>query len=202
MSNSELADPTAALWDLPESLRSMVEAELDLSEKIAWIGRPRGRRSMLKALPLVLFGIPWTAFVLFWIAGAAGFGLPDFNDPFDFFPLFGTPFLLVGIGLLTSPLWIAWNARRTVYVVTNRRAILFEGGLSTTVRSYGPECLKSLQRSQRRDGSGDLVFERELSLNTKGYQVPRLIGMFGIPDVRNVERLMRDLWAPSPDRAF
>ena len=81
--------PTSELWQLPPQLRTLIEAELDGDEKITWVGMPIPSRVALKALPLVMFGIPWTAFALFWMCGASGFRAPDFKDAFDFFPLFG-----------------------------------------------------------------------------------------------------------------
>ena len=114
---------------------------------------------------MVLFGIPWTAFALFWTAGAAGFKLPNFQQPFDFFPLFGVPFVLVGVGLLSSPYWTARSAKRTAYVLTDRRAITFQGGMSMRIRSFRPSQLEWLTRVQRRDGSGDVIFLREPGAN-------------------------------------
>src|SRR6478609_3430837 len=99
-------------------LQQLIHSELRPSEVLAWSSSPRPGRMALRALPLVLFGIPWTAFALFWIAGASGFKMPDFSHGFGFFPLFGVPFVLIGFGMLTSPYWMRRKARRTAYVVT------------------------------------------------------------------------------------
>ncbi len=77
--------------DLRYDLRDMVERELNKNERVLWVGQPLPAKMARKSLPAVLFGIPWTGFALFWMAGASGFRVPDFDEPFDFFPLFWTP---------------------------------------------------------------------------------------------------------------
>ena len=184
---------TTDLRELPVRLRTLIEGELQDAEKITWIGQPIPRRFGMRSLPIVLFGIPWTAFALFWIAGASGFQIPDFKDGFDFFPLFGIPFVLVGFGMLSSPFWMRRKAKKTAYVLTNNRAIVFDGGFATTVRSFGPDRLTDLRRTQRPDGSGDLVFERKLSYDTDGDRRSTDIGFFAVPEVKMVEDLVRQL---------
>ncbi|MBA4066387.1 MAG: hypothetical protein C0501_22270 [Isosphaera sp.] len=128
----------------------------------------------------------------------------------DLFPYFGLLFLTVGLGMLLAPVWAAYKATNTVYVVTDRRAVVFDGGWSTHVRSFGPADLTAVERRQRPDGSGDLILAKEpywVPGHTsgppgRGHHVPggwsvREIGFFGIPRVREVEQLIRNL-APTP----
>lgn len=179
------------LWQLPEQLRTLVENELQDGETVAWVGQPIPRRFAMRTLPIVLFAIPWTGFAIFWITAASGFKIPNFKHGFDFFPLFGIPFILIGFGMLSSPFWMAWKAKKTAYVLTDRRAIIFDGGWSTTVRSFGPERLPDLMRSQRRDGSGDLILEKKISYNNQGGNRPIDIGFLAIPNVKEVEERVR-----------
>lgn len=185
------------VYTLPYPLRHLVDDELDRGELIRWVGQPDPSRFARQAWPIVLFGIPWTAFALFWMAGASGFQLPDPGalEPFDFFPLFGLPFVLIGFGMLSAPFWLKWKAESTVYVVTDRRAIVFEGSRSVTVRSYTPDELGDLTRKQRPDGSGDLIFEREVSYTSKGHRRVQERGFLAIQDVREVEDLVEVLAA-------
>ncbi len=181
------------LWKLPPRLRTLVEAELNHREKITWIGTPIPKRFAVASIPIVLFGIPWTAFALFWMVGASGFQIPDFKDGFDLFPLFGIPFVLIGFGMLSSPFWMMLKAKKTVYVITTARAITFDGGFSTTIRSFSPDRLTDLQRKQRSDGSGDLIFERKRSYGRSGNRRTTDHGFLAIPDVKTVENLVRQL---------
>ena len=176
---------------LPIRLGTLVEREVEEGEHILWLAQPRAGRFAMRTLPVVLFGIPWTAFAIFWMAGASGFKIPDFKEGFDFFPLFGVPFVLIGLGMLSAPLWAIRKAKGTAYVITERRAIIFEGGLSTKVRSFGPEQLGGIERRERADGSGDIIIERSVTQGQNGQTTEA--GFFGIPNVQETERLLREM---------
>lgn len=190
-------DLTSSLWQLPLHLQSLIQSELNEGEKITWVGTPVSRRFCTRSISIVLFGIPWTAFALFWIAGAAGFKLPDFQKGFDFFPLFGIPFVLIGLGMLSSPLWMLRKARNTAYVLTSKRAIIFSGGIKTNIRSFEPEHLENLHRKQWRDGSGDLIFDKEFRFEQNNTQRQHELGFLAIQNVKQVEELVRQLMADS-----
>ncbi len=142
---------------IPRRLQEKVDHELESGERIVWIDMPIPRFFTPAATGAFLFGIPWTAFAVFWMCGASGFKIPDFREGFDLFPLFGIPFVLIGFGMLSSPLWAYRKTFKTVYVITDRRAITFDGGWSTTIRSHPPEKLQEIYRKEKRDGSGDVI---------------------------------------------
>ncbi len=149
---------------------------------------------MIRGVPMMLFGIPFTAFSVFWMVMASGGVGRAPGGVFGFFPLFGIPFLLVGLAMLLSPLWMLRKARRTVYVVTDQRAIIFDGGGITRIRSFGPDQLGDLQRNQRSDGSGDLIFEQKISYSRNNHRPHTTdIGFLAIPEVKRVEDLVREL---------
>lgn len=179
--------------NLPHELRHMIEAELDPNESPIWAGQPIPRRMALKALPAFLFAIPFTAFAIFWICGASGFKVPDFSEGgFSLFPLFGIPFLLVGLGMLSSPLWKMRSAKRTVYILTEKRAVIFSGGWKTDIRSFSPDQLQDITRKQHADGSGDVVFKREISnFNHQNNMPVKEIGFLAIEQVKKVEDMIR-----------
>lgn len=181
--------------NLPKEVASLVDLELEPGERIIWAAQPIPGRFARRSIGLVLFGIPWTAFAIFWIAGASGFKIPDFSHGFGFFPLFGVPFVLIGFGLLSSPYWMRRKARRTAYVITDKRALILAGGSwrSTTVRSFEPYRLGDIRRVQNADGTGDLIFERTWAGDGDGGRQSTDHGFLAIRDARNVETLVRDL---------
>ena len=115
-----------------------VNNQLDPGEGVLWTGAPDPGRLAISSIPAMVFGVPFTGFAIFWISMAysttAGASRPA--GPLALFPLFGLPFLLVGLGMLTAPLWAYLAAGRTVYAVTNRRVLILSRLLSTSVKSY------------------------------------------------------------------
>lgn len=175
---------------------AMVDAELAPGERTVWTGQPRPGRFVLRGLPLFLFAIPWTAFAVFWIAGASGFQFPpDFSKPPGYFPLFGVPFVLIGLGLLSSPFWRMRAAKRTIYLLTDRRAVIFSSSAwgKLSIESYPPGRLQNLSRNQWPDGSGDLVFEQVSVPGSRNHTRLEDQGFLAIRDVKFVEEMVRKL---------
>ena len=139
-----------------------VSQELQQGEKIEWVGQPHPGRYAGGSVKIVLFAIPWTAFALFWMAAAAGFRIPDFRDGFDFFPLFGLPFLIIGIGMFLKPLREYFKAHRIVYAITNRRAIILQFGKRKKITGWSLDEIGQITRVENTEGIGDLYF----SVNT------------------------------------
>src|SRR5437660_832775 len=140
--------------NLSSELATRVANELDAGERLVWAGQPRVDLAMRSAFLLVPFGVVFTGFALIWIlvAGVMSAGL--------MVPC-GLPFVAVGILLMASPVWLRRRARQTIYALTDRRAIVWEPGWlgAATVRNYTAAGLARMSRTERADGSGDLVFE-------------------------------------------
>jgi hypothetical protein len=185
--------------EIPAHLKNRVQGELDQDEQLLWIGQPQPGRMARKAIPLMIFGIPFTAFALFWMTMASGIlfvgGNADFGPGIFLlcFPLFGIPFVVVGLGLLTAPFWAYRNAGRTCYAVTSKRVILWEAGWfgSITVRSYLPPELTKIFRREHSDGTGDLIFEEYYTYGRRGRSHLNHRGFLAIERVREIEELIR-----------
>src|ERR1043165_3181903 len=124
-------------------------------EKIQWVGYPIPIKFAIKeGTPSFLFGIPWIAFCAFWESGVIKAGSL-------FMELWGIPFIIVGLYLLTSPLWEYLRARRTIYVVTNQRLLILNGLLRPSRRSFTPPDIGSVEVDAGHDGIGSIIFSRE-----------------------------------------
>ncbi len=179
--------------NLPNALYQAVERELNppnngagrTHETVLWVVQPSAKHSALSALPIVFFGVPWSLITVFWMAATVRSG--------GAFALFGVPFVFIGLAMLLSPLLAAWDARQTVYVITNRRILFVTvNGKTTTVKNYVPENESDLERTERASGSGDLVFLRRPTRDSDGDRTTERVSLTGIPDVRRVELLLRD----------
>ncbi len=181
------------LLKLPPDLQARVKAELRPGEVVTWASQPLPARYAAKAGWSWLFFVPWTAFAIFWICGAADFQVPTFTRGRDFFALWGLPFVAIGVAGLSSPLWLRRAAEKVVYVVTSQRAFSIEGWRTLTVRSYLPAQLASMTRRERADGSGDLVLALEPYSGNRGMVNTRERGFLGLAEVKPVARLLEDL---------
>ena len=179
---------------MPLELEDKVNRELESGERVVWMEQPIPRYFTAKSTGAFIFAIPWTAFAVFWICGASGFKVPDFSKGgFSFFPLFGIPFVLIGIGMLSSPIWSYRKAFKTVYVITDRRAITFDAGWTTTIRSYLPAQLQDIHRKEKRDGTGDIVLDQRIWSGSEGGRQAQDLGFLNIREPRRVEQMLRKL---------
>ncbi|PWE26774.1 hypothetical protein C4N9_20260 [Pararhodobacter marinus] len=99
------------------------EGILDEGEQILWQDRPDGRLRPGDFFGFKLvFAIFFTGFAVLWIAGARWMSP---TDGFDLFPLFGVPFVLVGLYMMIgAPIWEAHVRRNTWYTLTDRAAFI------------------------------------------------------------------------------
>jgi hypothetical protein len=181
---------------IPKELRRKIENELQPGEFIRWIEQPIPRFFTASSIGSVLFGIPWTSFAIFWMWGASRFKLPDIREglqPQNLFALFGVPFVLIGFRMLSSPVWAWQAARKTVYLVTDKRAISIHSGWSTTIRIYLPNQLKEIYRKERADGAGDVIISIRRWKDSDGDNMSEEIGFLGVRNPREVENILKQL---------
>lgn len=174
------------------SALTIAQREMRSDERLIWADRPAPGRMALTGLPFTVFGTFFGGFALFWIAGAMQ-STPSDAGVFSLFPLFGLPFLLAGLGMFLTPVRFWWNAKKTVYAISNERLVIIKG---RTVRSFEPDEIEDLERRERADGSGDVIFHSNLVRSQSRYGSRTRVrrnGFFGVPDVRQVEDEIRRL---------
>ena len=167
--------------------QQIVEPELDRDEKTLWAGRAGAGSISARAVPGSIMGVILLLFALFWMGGAASAGAPT---PFV---MFGLIFVGVAVYLIASPAVAYQKGASTIYAVTTERALIIEGSGARSVQSFRPQELERIERRERGDGNGDVVFARELRRGAKGRTYTEEIGFWGIDNAREVERLLRQL---------
>ena len=179
---------------------AVAEKELAPGEKLIWADQPRAGALARRELPKAFFGIPFTAFAVFWVTGAYVATQKSSNTgPFVFFPLFGLLFVAAGLYMLLSPLRAMIKARSTFYAITGGRLLIIEGRWSRTVTSFTSADIQQIERTERSDGSGDVVFRRDFptsrrnTISFNGNWSATRIGFFGVSDARRVEVSVRQL---------
>jgi hypothetical protein len=194
----------SAAVPLPMELQQRLQSELESGELLLWRAQPVASKFARGGLCLVAFAVPWTAFALFWeiMALKIAFGGNMGDNPMRFiFPIFGLPFVAIGFGMLSAPHWLRRRAAHSVYAVTDRRALLLVAGWFSghTVRSFPIANLSIVEHRKNDDGSGDLIFQRKEWVDSDGDRRQQEVGFIAVPDVREVEEIIRGLQdAPPP----
>jgi hypothetical protein len=166
--------------DLPSAIRACLEP----SEKIAWTGRPRPYIFVLRGLPSMAFGTTWSILGALWYYACGGAGQ---NAAFDgwymvytYFPL---PFIVAGWSFFIYPINLGHRARRTWYIVTDRRAFIarMHSRKPVELRVFSRAEMGPPQVVKRFDGLYEVILAR--AAQDRPHLVPRLeSGFFGIPD--------------------
>lgn len=151
---------------------NLVHEYLQSGESLLWEGQPDptrfSRRGLWIALP---FGLVFTGFSLFWVvfsfALTRGVGAvsPD-APPIALFPLFGVPFVLVGLYILVGRLFVAQRQARSLwYAVTDRR-VLIVGGRRPSLTELALTAIPGLQVDESDAGYGTIAFGTAPTMGT------------------------------------
>jgi Bacterial PH domain len=184
----------------PSDAQFMVQSELQPGESLQWTGTADPARAALSALPASLFGLPFAGFALFWMTAAyrgshamSKASTNPIGGVFSFFPLFGLPFLLIGLGIVFAPLLTYFKAQKTAYAVTDKRVLVITGGRTRTVRSCTPADIVSVDHREREGGTGDVIIRTNSIMQTRNSLSQMTIGLLGVNNVKEVARLVLNL---------
>ncbi len=177
---------------MDQNLRHSLDSELRLGERVLWAGQPQGSLLTTADATVIPFSLVFLGFVAFGIQHSLS------ADTWPF-PLFLLPFLAVGLYLSIGRFVVkAMGRRKTVYAVTNERAIEKVGN---TVRSVRLAQLPPLQVTAGRtrgtivfgstnDGSSRYPNTGLDRFGQRGGVVP--MSFFDIPDAAYVGRVIED----------
>ena len=181
-----------------QALRNEVTPQLHPGEKLLWVGKPMPLRAMLAGGNLfgAVAGVLMVGFMLFaFNSFSFNFSMARGSSStvstlFNLFPLIFVAVALFSVG---RPVYDFLMAGRTVYALTDQRALIIKPVLSggRKVESYTET--EGIERHDIADGKGDLVFQREMSIyysNRRRRVRSRKIGFFGILNVQQVEAML------------
>jgi hypothetical protein len=175
-------------------------------EQLLWSGNPQtGSRS--NASPGHVFSILGRVYLIIGLCLALlGFILNIvIFHVFYFGPLLallivGGIFTILGIIFLGVGLLVHFPTKNVFYAITDRRAMIVQGGQPKRVTSYSKRAITHIQRLERPDGSGDLIFTGNGAVSNgygnanAGISSALRQGVFvSIPNVRQVEQKLMKL---------
>jgi hypothetical protein len=178
--------------DQPDPLTN-ARAEMASGETLIWAETSLPGHARRRIFPLSLLGWLFLALSLAWMSRAAGTSI--------WLLIMGLPFVAISLGFAALPWWWPALSRRTVYAISDRRLLIIRDLMKRRVTSYGPDDIDVVERRERRDGSGDVIFRREefrklrhhSDRASKRRTGEREIGFFGVPHVRRVEEAILTL---------
>ena len=180
---------------MPPALEASLRRELLTGEYLLWSASPRAGK-LRRGFGIWLFAIPWTVFALFWESMAFlpwfaaktpatiqwGFGIV--------FPLFGLPFIAVGLWMLWQPIAAMRKAGSTAYGLTDRRLLRVVEGKERKVDSLLLHQIGPIDRREGRDGFGDLRIQTHSTVDSDGDRKTERFEVLGVPEVARLERLL------------
>lgn len=189
---------------IPNELFEQIAPELLTGESLLWAGTPRSRRrfqpNQLHILVyigsgLVAVGLTFAMFILFRSAAVASLsGLIVLTLVFLLV-------LALALNKQTFPaLRQMLSGTSITYAITDRRIIIMSGA---TVQSYGANDIDFIERHMHKDGTGDLLFKRELKRRQFYKQVYSEqqavvdVGLYGVENPREIETLLLEVFRPS-----
>jgi hypothetical protein len=173
----------------PDTIQQALDAQLEADESVLWVGEPDQRfydKTKSNMNSNLYFTVPVTVGLsaIFLIA-----------DDVHWAAYLAVAVLVFG---LLSAIFGRFKSFALYYAVTDKRALIFEGGPSVRITSYYPPYIVGFSCETHEDGYGDVVLRREPYRDGFGDVQTSKFGFFGIKDPQRVEALVRPL-ALSPE---
>ncbi|MBR2024982.1 MAG: DUF308 domain-containing protein [Clostridia bacterium] len=172
-------------------LQLEIKQYLDVNEDILWCDKPFKKITFSSGdVFTTLFGVVWLSFSLFWVAsaffatkGAAGFA--------KVFPLFGIPFVLIGLYLLFFRHIVSYIRRKNmIYTLTSKRVMIVHTGKRQYVQEYRYEDISNIQiKCDDNDVGSIFFFSGEIRYNN-GKSYSSTSGIFGIKNTKKVYKIL------------
>ncbi len=177
-------------------LDSILRRELLPGERLLWSARPAPHK-LRAPFAIWFFAVPWTAFALFWEAMALLPWLASTHTPLGIqwsfgiiFPLFGLPFIGIGLTMLWMPFKARRRAAQTIFGLTDRRIVRVTAGTKRESASVLFGQMGPIDVTADADGYGSLRIQTGSHRDSDGDLVTERFDVMGVPDVARLEGLL------------
>jgi len=142
--------------EIPPRLAELLEP----GETVAWSAQPRPYVYIARGFSAMAYGATWAILGAFWYRGSGGIGeYSAFEGWWRIVPVLSLPFVFAGWSMFLHPIRLGARARRTWYVVTDRRVFIAElpAHKPARVRVFSPHELAPPLAVKRIDGLYNLI---------------------------------------------
>lgn len=170
--------------------------ELGTDERVIWRGMQLAKIEP-SSFGIYIFAVPWTAFALFWTARAFA-GVSSMDAGFEggwlayAFPLFGTPFIAAGLGILSSPFLPYWESGKVLFAVTDERVLKLRLGRKLSVNCVPRDRIGQIARLEGRDGSGRLKLPVGVGTDSDGDRTTEYFQLGAVADIIGAHRALSE----------
>lgn len=191
-------------------LEEQFRNELGNGEYIIWAGQPVPKIFNRSDIFLIPFSIVWSGFAVFWEIMAFFAFRQTTTGMGIIFPIFGLPFVLIGLYLLFGRfIYRSLKNKRTFYALTNQRVMVLHTLFGKNLRTQLLNQIPALNKSVNSNGIGSITFGdtplvyssmfENSSIRPYGnrYRYGNTMGFFNIKDVDDVYRMINDQRKPS-----
>lgn len=172
-------------------LQLEIKPYLDGRESLLWCDKPVKKIIFtLNDVFTTLFGIFWLAFSLFWVFSAY-MATSETTGPSKIFPLFGIPFVLVGVYLLFFRHIVSYFKRKNIiYALTEKRVLVVHFGRSKYVQEYKYEHISNISLKTNENDVGSIYFFTGGFHYNNNRNYSSTSGIFGIKDTKKVYKIL------------
>ncbi len=178
--------------DATRDEQQQLDTALLRGEHLRWATRPVPTAWTPITIMQLAAVLPMLAFMAFWTYGALG--SPESldealaRDTWQLaFAAFSLPFWLFALGMLCAPWMQKRKMGRTVYAVTDRRALIIERKLlSWNIRPFTLADNMVEERHIKGDGRGDLILGKDIRRGSER-DFHTKVGFMNLPDLRLAE---------------
>ncbi|QDU64800.1 hypothetical protein Pan216_56930 [Planctomycetes bacterium Pan216] len=178
---------------IPPELQENLRKHLEPGENVVWAQQPQVAFVSLTTMAPFFFGVVWMGITLFWFSHLSHNFFNQGPERISIVPVLGFGFLAIGVAFLFSPIWIYHRLQKTLYLITDRRALILRGTWPGAAKSYPPDRFQHIYAKQHRDGMGKVVFAKREWHDSNGQRRTEEIGFFNISEPREAEQLLKTL---------
>ncbi len=181
----------------------IIQGELDSGEQYIWSGIPKqGIFFRASDIFMIPFSLLWGGFAIFWEIMALSIPAHEAGPVSIIFPLFGIPFVIVGLHMIFGRFIYDSRMRsKTFYGLTDQRVIIVTELFRKKVKSLNLRTMSDVSLSEKSNKSGTITFGQENALLSflGAYSFTGMSGGSNVPkfefidNAKNVYNQIRDL---------